>query len=59
MAGKRKDANPEEFADRSKSLSERTILKAETSEARQVLHAEAKNSLLAQHVAGLGRLPGN
>ena len=53
-ARQRKDENPEEFADRLRSLNERTIIKAETNEVRRVLHAEADSRLLAQYVAGLG-----
>ena len=59
MARQRKGENPEEFADRLRSLNERTIIKAETREARRLLHAEAEHRLLAQYVAGLEGLPGD
>ena len=59
MARQRKDENPEGFADRLRSLNERTIVKAKMNEVRRVLYAEAENRLPAQHVAGLEGLPGN
>ena len=59
MAGQRKDESPEEFADRLRNLNERTVVKAETNEARRVLHAEAERRLLAQFIAALSGLPGD
>jgi hypothetical protein len=59
MARLRKGENLEEFADRLRSLNERTMIKAETSDAQRVLHAEAERRLLAQFVAGLEGLPGD
>ena len=59
MARRRKDENPEEFADRLRSLNEKTIIKAKMNEVRLVLHAEAESRLLAQYAAGLGGLPGD
>ena len=57
MAWQRKDENPEECADSLRKLNDRTIVKAETNEARRVLHAESERRLLAQFVAGLAGLP--
>ena len=59
MAKQRKDEGPEEFADRLRKLNERTMIKAETVEARRALHAEAERRLLAQFVAGLSGMAGD
>ena len=59
MARQRKDENPEEFADRLRNLNKITMIKAETSEPRRILHVGAERRLLTIFVAGLEGLPGD